>query len=420
MTNGRLHALALISLHTSPLAPLGGYKTGGMNVYVRELARELGSRGVVVDIFTRRENETQPEVDGSIGPNVNVVHVTAGSIGVADPNSLASTTQEFAGGVHKYATRHNRGYDVIYANYWLSGKAAEVLRRSWNIPLVQMFHTLGAMKNRIANQPMIDPRVMGEMEIIRHADRIVAATQAEYTQLLWLYRADRRKVSIVPPGVDVARFAPIPREKARAAVGLRGNQRMLLFVGRLEPLKAVDTIVKAASLLQTADPSVLKDVRFTIVGGDAHNPERRKLAALAESLGVAHLIDFVGSKDHTQLPYYYSAAEALLMPSDYESFGMVALEAMASSTPVIASGVGGLQYLIRDGETGYLVPVRDAEALVTGLCRLLSHPAERKRMGANAAAVAQNYDWKIIASKLIDVFLEAQHARRPHKPTAKN
>lgn len=420
MTDGRLHALALISLHTSPLAPLGGYKTGGMNVYVRELARELGSRGILVDIFTRRESESQPEVDHSIGPNVHVVHVTAGGLGVADPNNLASTTQEFAGGVHKYATRHNRGYDVIYANYWLSGKAAEVLRRSWNIPLIQMFHTLGAMKNRIANQPMIDPRVMGEMEIIRHADRIVAATQAEYTQLLWLYRADRRKVSIVPPGVDAARFAPVPREKARAAVGLRENQRMMLFVGRLEPLKAVDTIIKAASLLQTADPSLLEGVRFTIVGGDAHNPERRKLATLAESLGVSHLIDFAGSKDHTQLPYYYSAAEALLMPSDYESFGMAALEAMASGTPVIASGVGGLQYLIKDGETGYLVPVRDAEALATSLCRLLSHPSDRQRMGTNAAAVAQGYDWKIIASKLIEVFVEAKRARKQQKPAAKN
>jgi D-inositol-3-phosphate glycosyltransferase len=420
MTDGRLRALALISLHTSPLAPLGGYKTGGMNVYVRELARELGSRGIIVDIFTRRESESQPEVDDSIGPNVHVVHVTAGGLGAADPNNLASYTQEFAGGVHKYATRHNRGYDVVYANYWLSGKAAEVLRRSWNIPLVQMFHTLGAMKNRIANQPMIDPRVMGEMEIIRHADRIVAATQAEYAQLLWLYRADRRKVSIVPPGVDVARFAPVPRERARAAVGLGKNQRMMLFVGRLEPLKAVDTIVKAASLILMADPAVFEGVRFTIVGGDAHNPERRKLAALAESLGVSHLIDFVGSKDHTQLPCYYSAAEALLMPSDYESFGMAALEAMASGTPVIASGVGGLQYLIRDGETGYLVPVRDAEALAMRICRLLSNPADCRRMGANAAAVAQDYDWKIIAGRLIDVFLEAQRARRQQKPAANN
>jgi D-inositol-3-phosphate glycosyltransferase len=258
------------------------------------------------------------------------------------------------------------------------------------------------------------------MEIIRHADRIVAATQAEYTQLLWLYRADRRKVSIVPPGVDAARFAPIPRQTARAAVGLRDDQRMMLFVGRLEPLKAVDTIIKAASLLQIADPSVLRGVRFTIVGGDAHNPERRKLAALAESLGVMELVDFAGSKDHTQLPYYYSAAEALLMPSDYESFGMAALEAMASGTPVIASGVGGLQYLIRDGETGYLVPVRDAEALATSLCRLLTNPAERERMGTNAAAVAQGYDWKIIAGKLIEVFLEAQRSRKPHKPAANN
>lgn len=414
MTESRLRALALISMHTSPLAPLGGYKTGGMNVYVRELARELGSRGIVIDVFTRRENERQPEIDDTIGPNVHVVSVTAGGIGIADPNALADVTQEFAAGVHKYATRRNRGYDCIYANYWLSGRAADVLRRSWNIPLVQMFHTLGAMKNRIANQPMIDPRVIGEMEIIRSADRIIAATQAEYAQLLWLYRADRRKVSIVPPGVDAARFAPIPRDVARAAVGLRAGERMLLFVGRLEPLKAVDTIVEAAAIIRHNDPRAVDDTRFVIVGGDTHNPERRKLLALAESLGVADLIEFVGSKDHTQLPCYYSAAETLLMPSDYESFGMAALEAMASGTPVIASGVGGLQYLIKDGETGFLVPVRDAEALAAKIRQLLASPADRHRMGKNAAALARDYDWPIIADKLSAVFIEAQNARRAH------
>lgn len=412
MSDGRPRALAIISMHTSPLAPLGGFKTGGMNVYVRELARELGSRGIVVDIFTRRETEPQPEIDDSIGENVHVVHVPAGGLGIVDPNTLINATQEFAKGVHKFATRQNRGYDAIYAHYWLSGKAAEVLRRSWNIPLLQMFHTLGAMKNRIANQPMIDPRVIGEMEIIRTADKIIAATQAEYAQLLWLYRTDRRKVSIVPPGVDAARFAPIPPETARRAVGLRDGERMLLFVGRLEPLKAVDTIVTAASLLQKMDPSVLRGVRFTIVGGNHADPERRKLIALAEQLGVSRYFDFTGSKDHSQLPYYYSAAEALLMPSDYESFGMAALEAMTSGTPVIASGVGGLQYLVRDGETGYLVPVRDAEALARRICDLLSQPGERDRMGKNAAELAHNYDWPIIADRLLAVISEAMKARR--------
>jgi D-inositol-3-phosphate glycosyltransferase len=412
MPESRLRALALISMHTSPLAPLGGYKTGGMNVYVREVARELGRRGTPVDVFTRRESEREPEIDDSIGPNVHVVTISAGGLGLVDPNALAEATQEFAAGVHKYATRRNRGYDCIYANYWLSGKAADVLRRSWNIPLVQMFHTLGAMKNRIANQPMIDPRVVGEMEIIRTADRIVAATQAEYAQLLWLYRADRRKVSIVPPGVDASRFAPVPRDTARAAVGLRAGERMLLFVGRLEPLKAVDTIIEAAKQIRDTDRDELSGVRFVIVGGDQYNPERRRLAGLAQSLGVADSIDFVGSKDHTQLPNYYSAAEALLMPSDYESFGMAALEAMASGTPVIASGVGGLQYLIKDGETGFLIPVRDAGALAAKIRQLLADPHNRDRMGVNAAAIARDYDWPIIADKLTDVFIEAQNSRR--------
>ncbi|MBK8135320.1 MAG: glycosyltransferase [Anaerolineae bacterium] len=412
MSDGRLRSLAIISMHTSPLAPLGGYKTGGMNVYVRELARELGRRGILVDIFTRRESESQAAIDDSIGEHVHVVHISAGGLGVVDPNTLISHTQEFAGGIHKYATRYNRGYDAIYAHYWLSGKAAEVLRRSWNIPLVQMFHTLGAMKNRIAYQPMIDPRVIGEMEIIRTADRLIAATQAEYAQLLWLYRADRRKVSIVPPGVDAGRFAPLPKKQARDAVGLRDGERMLLFVGRLEPLKAVDTIVAAVGMIHALEAELLHGVRFTIVGGSATDPERRKLIAMGEQLGVSAYLDFVGSRDHTQLPYYYSAAEALLMPSDYESFGMVALEAMTSGTPVIASGVGGLQYLVREGETGFLIPVRDAEALAQRVRDLLHAPSERDRMGANAAELARKYDWPIIADRLIAVLADAMLLRR--------
>jgi len=409
-----IRALALISYHTSPLAPLGGYKTGGMNVYVRELARELGQRGVRVDVFTRREADSQPEIDLSLGANVRVIHIEAGAYTQKDPNELQAYIPQFVKGIYKFEMLHNAGYDVIYSHYWLSGLVAEKLREAWRIPVVQMFHTLSAMKNRIASEPtpMVDHRMINEMQIIGWADRIIAATQAEYAQLLWLYRADRRKVSIVPPGVDAVQFTPRPREESRAAVGLHPGQRMLLFVGRLEPLKAVDSIIRALHVINVVSRSELDGVRLTIVGGEPGNPERKRLAALAEALGVADYVEFVGAKDHTQLPTYYSAAEALLMPSDYESFGMVALEAMAAGTPVIASNVGGLAYLIREGETGYLVPVRDPEALAERIRDMLKDPARRDAMGQAAHELAQNYDWAQIADRLMEVFSQARAGQR--------
>lgn len=409
-----VQSLAIISYHTSPLAVLGGYKTGGMNVYVRELARELGRRGVRVDIFTRRESPLQPDIDTSIGANVRVVHIEAGAMAIKDPNELQAFVPEFVKGVYKFEMLHNAGYDGVYSHYWLSGLVAEKLREAWRIPVVQMFHTLGAMKNRISNEPAhkVDTRTLHEMDIMRWSDRLIAATQAEYAQMLWLYRADRRKVSIVPPGVDAGRFAPQPREAARGAVGLAAGEKMLLFVGRLEPLKAVDSIIRAVRVMAMVAPDDLAGVRVMIVGGEVGNPERARLMALAESLGVSQWVEFVGAKDHSQLPTYYSAAEALLMPSDYESFGMVALEAMAAGTPVIASNVGGLAYLVRDGETGYLVPVRDEVALAARMRDILSDGALRERMGQAAHERAQLYDWSCVAEQVLGVLGLAREGAR--------
>lgn len=416
MVSKGIRSLALISYHTSPLATLGGYKTGGMNVYVRELARELGRRGIRVDIFTRREAAHQPDVDRSLGAHVRVINIDAGPYALKNPDELQVYVPQFVKGIYKFEMLRNAGYDVIYSHYWLSGLVAEKLRESWRIPWVQMFHTLGAMKNRISALPVprVDPRTIHEMEIIRWADRIIGATQAEYAQLLWLYRADRRKVSIVPPGVDVARFAPLPRAQAREQVGLRDGEKMLLFVGRLEPLKAVDSIVKALAVIASVSPTDLTGVRLMIVGGEAGNPERRRLLALADQLEVTQWVDFVGAKDHTVLPAYYSAAEALLMPSDYESFGMVALEAMASGTPVIASNVGGLAYLVRDGETGYLVPVRDDLTLAERIRDILKDREHRDQMGVAAHQRAQAYDWSRIADRLLEVFGQARAGK--HAP----
>lgn len=403
--------LALLSVHTSPLAPLGGKKTGGMNVYVRDLAQELGRRGILVDIYTRRTSSTLPDVDISLGENVRVIHLLAGAAVPLDPDEVYPHLSQFAAGVIAFATRQGIQYDIVYSHYWLSGWVANKLKEVWNTPFIHMFHTLGQMKHRIGSgMPAIpDTRVTVENQIVKWADRIVAATQAEYAQLLWLYRADRRKIVIVPPGVDTDRFYPRSQEAAKSKLGIKMVRNLLLFVGRIEPLKAVDTILEAIDLVGREYPHLLEKLSFAVIGGDPDNPTDRELSrlkALSDELNLSDVVDFLGAKDHRLLPWYYAAATAVIMPSDYESFGMVALEAMASGTPVIASDVGGLAYLIKDHETGFLVPVRDPVALADAITSLLADTARYTGMSRNAAKLARQYAWSTIASDLLNLFDE--------------
>jgi len=408
--------IAILSVHTSPLAPLGGKKTGGMNVYVREFAEELGRHNIAVDIYTRRAAPNLPDVDNFIGENVRVIHLAAGPLQTLDPNDVYPYVSQFAAGVIAFTTRQHIKYDLIYSHYWLSGWVAHKLNEVWNTPFVQMFHTLGHMKNRIdAKQPILpDIRLTVETQVVQWADRIVAATPAEQAQLLWLYRADPRKIVIVPPGVDSSRFRPIPQDEAKARLNIPLKNNLLLFVGRIEPLKAVDTILEAINLIRRDNPQVLEHTAFAIIGGDPDNPadkELSRLRTLSESLNLRDIVDFLGAKDHKMLAYYYAAATAVIMPSDYESFGMVALEAMASGTPVIASEVGGLAYLVNDKKTGFLVPAREPAALAKGIVTLLTDPIKRAQLGQNAAELARQYAWSNIVDQLLPVF-EDVAARR--------
>jgi D-inositol-3-phosphate glycosyltransferase len=419
-----IRRIAILSVHTSPLAPLGGKKTGGMNVYVRELARELGTRGIQIDVFTRRDSPETPEIDHSLGDNVRVVSITAGLPVPLDPQEVFQHLQQFAAGVIAFTTRHDGlRYDIVYSHYWLSGWVADKLREVWGTPYAQMFHTLGHMKNRIdvrmpaslsSFQP--DTRVLYETQIIDNADRIIAATPAELAQLLWLYRADKRKISVVPPGVDAERFQPISQQEARSRLDIAPDAHMLLFVGRIEPLKAVDTIFYALQQLKDR-PEAASNTKLAVIGGNPQhledNSELARLVRLAEALSISEMVDFLGAKDQQLLPLYYSASDAVIMPSDYESFGMVALEAMASGTPVIASEVGGLAYLVRDGETGYLVPVREPAVLADRIYRLITDEALQRRLGRNAAALAREYSWTHIADQLLHVFGDMLSRRRP-------
>lgn len=417
-----IRRIALLCLHTCPLAVLGGKKTGGMNVYVRELAREFGRRGLYVDVFTRDHGDGVPHTHEPSGEFVRVIHVPCGPAQVLDPDQVYPCLDEFVANVLDYARRQQVRYDVIYSHYWLSGWVAHTLRAEWNTPVVQMFHTLGLMKDRIANRPVTQPinlRSFSEADIMSWADRVIAATPAERDQMLWLYRAPRRKIEIVPPGVDLARFCPIPQEQARRLIGIAPDHKILLFVGRIERLKGIDTIFEAMSLIQQDAPHLLKNLHLCVVGGDpdgadGSDAEMARLKHLRIEMGLTDEIMFLGAKDQDTLNFYYSAAEALIMPSDYESFGMVALEAMACGTPVIASEVGGLAFLVQDDRNGYHVPVREPAALADKIRLILQSPAKRRELAANAVRDAAGYDWRIIADRLLSIFEEL----KPPQPVA--
>lgn len=401
----------MISYHTCPLATLGGKDTGGMNVYVRDLTRQLGKMGIHVDVFTRSQDEHVPHVLHDLGYGNRVVHIPAGPEVPLPKEVLASHLPEFVEGILAFAESKGLQYDLIHSHYWMSGLAARDLKAEWNVPIVHMFHTLGIMKQRVARVPDEaegDYRLKGESDVLQLADRIVASTLAELAQLQWLYKANVRKVVIIPPGVDLTHFYPIPTDEAKEYIGVLPCEQVVLFVGRIEPLKGIDTLIEAIAILRQRNVMVC----LSVIGGDADvsqdelSDEMARLQVLREKYDLQDLVTFLGRRGQDTLPYYYSASEAVVVPSHYESFGMVALEAMACGTPVVASQVGGLAYLVQDGVTGFTVPVDEPQALADCLIRLLQDASLRKRMGEQAAAFALDYDWDKIAARIVKLYEE--------------
>jgi D-inositol-3-phosphate glycosyltransferase len=388
-----------------------------MNVYVRDFSRELGRQGIQVDVFTRSQDDCQPRVKHDLGYGGRVIHVPAGPEKPIPLAEVGKYLDEFTQGVLGFARSENGRYDLIHSHYWLSGLVAERLREAWRvdgqhyIPIVHMFHTLGHMKNRIAQseaERAPQARIDGETHVIQVADRIVAATPAEQAQLNWLYRADVNKVVVIPPGVDLERFYPMPKKAAKAQVGIPEEHKNILFAGRIEPLKGIDTLLQAIALIQERRPEAVQDVCVAIIGGDPwaddEDEEMARLQEMRQDLGLGDMVAFLGAKDQDILPNYYAAAEMVVMPSHYESFGMVALEAMAVGTPVIASEVGGLAFLVRDGENGFHVPSRDPEALAERIYILLTNDACREQLGRQAQEYAKQYDWNIIVQRMMKVY----------------
>ena len=405
----------MISYHTCPLATLGGKDTGGMNVYVRDLTRYLGEMGIQVDVFTRSQDEHVPHVLHDLGYGNRVVHVRAGPEIPLLKQDLINHLPEFISGIMEFSKSKDLHYDLIHSHYWMSGVAAQELKSRWDVPMIHMFHTLGVMKQRVArslDEVEDDYRLKREKDLLKLADRIVVATPAERVQLQWLYQADIKNVIVIPPGVDLSRFYPIPKDEAQEFIGMPPCERMLLFVGRIEPLKGVDTLLEAITLMRHKGKFTEIPFCLSIIGGDPDaiqenmSVEMTRLQELRRQFDLDGMVTFLGKRSQDTLPYYYSAAEAVLVPSQYESFGMVALEAMACGTPVVASQVGGLAFLVQDGVTGYTVPTSDPQALADRLIRIIEHPAMRQEMGKQAVEFAQQYGWKVIAGKIINLYKE--------------
>jgi len=406
--------IAVISYHTCPLATLGGKDAGGMNVYVRDLSTYLGRKGIQLDVFTRSQDEHVPHVLHDLGFGNRVVHITAGAEYPLPRPELACFVPEFAERILEFTNKKNLTYDLIHSHYWMSGLAAEKLAEDWQIPIIQMFHTLGKLKQEIAQnaeEAEGDYRINGEVRVMSLVDKIIASTSTEKAQLADLYGANPNKIEIISPGVDLSRFYPIPPDEAKDFAGISLEKKMLLFVGRIEPLKGIKTLLRAIGYLQE-NGDVEKDLCLAVIGGDLadrdgnESEEMRILNQLRDEYGLGEMVTFLGKQNQDSLPYYYSAAEMVIMPSHYESFGMVALEAMACGTPVIASLVGGLIHLVEDGVTGYHVPVEDPVALSERISGLLRDKNLRYRMGHDAFAFAQKFDWNNITDRIIQIYRE--------------
>jgi D-inositol-3-phosphate glycosyltransferase len=390
--------IACISAHTSPLAAPGGRDAGGMNVYVLESARTLAGLGYELDIFTRRDDDDSPQVQ-QVAPGVRLVRIDAGPAQPLTKIEIFRCLEQFGDGVLAFAGNDAR-YDLVHAHYWMSGVAGLRLREIWGVPLVAMFHTLGEVKNRARITEAETPlRIAAEREIAAAADRVVTASEHEAQLLERLYGAPRDRLVEIPCGIDLELFRPRGQSDARKRLGLHPARPLVLYVGRIERLKGIDVLIEAVQQMDDLD------FELAIVGGDEAAGElTAELSALAERLGVAQRIRWVGAVEHDELPWWYSAAEVCVVPSYYESFGLVAVEAMACGTPVVASRVGGLAYTVRDHETGYLIPWRCPEPFVEGLEVILKNGQLRRNFGLAARASVQRFGWPVVGRQLAALY----------------
>jgi D-inositol-3-phosphate glycosyltransferase len=405
--------LAILSLHTSPLAQPGTGDGGGMNVYVRELATAVARSGADCDVFTRAWSPELPPVI-EVEPGMRVHHIAAGPLEPIAKESLPEVVPEFTDRVLAAMTspaglrlsdEEGGPFEAVHANYWLSGLAGHIIKHELDLPLMCTFHTLDRVKAEAGPEEvqadMPHRRAEAEATIISCSDAVLASCSVEAEQIIQLYGADPDRLRIVPLGVDHAYFAPGDRAQARRALGLRAPGPLLLFVGRIQPLKGADVAVRVLGELDRTQPG-LRPI-LVVVGGPSgpHGEESyRELETLAAELGVADRVRLVPPQPHEVISTYYRAADVCLVPSRSESFGLVALEAAACGTPVVASSVGGLTTLVDHGRTGFLVERREPSEFAGYVAAILNDPALASSLSARAASRALGYSWREAAERL--------------------
>jgi len=389
--------LAFLCIHSCPLGQPGIKDTGGMNVYVRELALALGRQRHQIDIFTHAHNAVPHPEMMELSQNVHVIHTPVHTSEELNKLSLSKYVPDIAAGVDSYGSSHGYRYDGIYSHYWISGAVGQSIKKNWAVPHVVMFHTLGLVKNTLPtgeNEP--DLRSATERQIIFSAEKIVASTQKEKSAMSRFYNAPSRKIAVIPCGVNNDLFYPKNRKIARQRLGLT-DEKCILFVGRIEAIKGLENLIKAVARICFDIPRI----KLIVCGGD--NPyDIEKLRMLAEQLKIGEHVEFKGSVPHEQLAEFYSAADILALPSYYESFGMVALEALACGTPVVASDVGNMAKIIDPGVNGYISPDNTPAQLEVYLkAGLTTDFADRQCIVSSIAG----YRWDKIARKIVRMFV---------------
>jgi D-inositol-3-phosphate glycosyltransferase len=401
--------IATVSVHTSPLEQPGTGDAGGMNVYVVEVAKRLAARGVEVDIFTRAVSRDQPQV-AQLAPGVLVRHLPAGPFEDLDKSYLPAQLCQFTFELLRTEAAHAPGrYDLIHGHYWLSGQVAAVAKERWGVPLVQSMHTLGKVKNAaLAAGDAAEPevRLRGEAEVVACADRLVANTEDEARQLIRRYDADPARVATINPGVDLAVFRPGSEAEARRQLGLPADGVVIVFAGRVQPLKAPDIVLHAAAQMISDDPSLAGRLTVAFVGGPsgAARQDPDGLADLAARLGLSGLVRLEPPCPQPELAQWYRAASLVMVPSYSESFGLVAMEAQACGTPVVAAAVGGLRTAVMDGQSGILLDSHDPRQYARAVADLIRAPAKMARLRLGAREHASKFGWSATVDALMQLY----------------
>ena len=388
--------IAMISIHSCPLGVLGSRDTGGMNVYVRELARELAKRGHAIDIYTMaHQPEHGPPIN--LGQNVRIIHLETGVNEDMPKVAIYDYIQRFVCGAEDFKKYNDMPYDLIHSHYWLSGMVGKQLQALWHIPHAVMFHTLGAVKNSLGiGEEEPELRIKSEREVISSCDLIIASTAKEREDLIDHYAASPHKIAVIPCGVNLDLFKPVDKETARKELGL-DHQKVILFVGRIEPLKGLEKLLGALTYIEGEKPPLLM-----IVGGDEHSRGQvHMLRRLAKDLQIEDRLSFVGSVAQDRLPLFYSAADVCAIPSYYESFGMVALESLACGTPIVANNVGGMKYMVSQGEMGSIVKDNSPHNLASEISELFRQPEGNGQHIKTRRDRIARFSWSTIADRIL-------------------